>query len=90
MYAVKNPLQRAWRAIVACGQAEAWVRGVGEVPYDHIDKAGNEDSANGKDVINPGNSNYTPNTAAEQQWVDLTWRILAWWKEYPTIKFPLN
>ena len=72
IYALKGPLREAWRAIVARGEAEAWVRGVGagEINRDDAKYA----------LESGGHSIPSPEELAEGEWIDLMWRILKWWE----------
>ncbi|KIM46827.1 hypothetical protein M413DRAFT_440404 [Hebeloma cylindrosporum] len=73
LYARKGPLREAWRAIVARGEAEAWVRGVGG-------GAIKREGGGGTDGLESRNHSISPGDLAEEEWVSLMWRILKWWE----------
>jgi hypothetical protein len=80
LYALKAPLREAWRAIVARGEAEAWVRGVGvrEVKgKDGVGKVGRDNGING---LESRARSISSEELAEEEWVDLMWRVLKWWE----------
>lgn len=80
LYALKAPLREAWRAIVARGEADAWVRGVGvqEVKGENeVGKVGHDNSINGLDSRA---RSMSPEESAEEEWVGLMWRVLKWWE----------
>jgi len=79
LYALKDPLREAWRAIVARGEAETWVRGVGVWKANGENKVGKVGHDNGNGLESRSRS-MSEEEFAEEEWVDLMWRILNWWK----------
>ena len=80
LYALKDPLREAWRAIVARGEAEAWVRGVGvwkAKGEDGVGKVGHDNGING---LEPRGRSISSQHLAKEEWMDLMWRVLKWWE----------
>jgi hypothetical protein len=76
LYALKAPLREAWRDIVARGEAEAWVLGVGARDEDGVGKVGHDNGING---LESRAGSMSLEELAEEEWVDLMWRVLKWW-----------
>lgn len=81
LYALKAPLREAWRTIVARGEAEAWVHGIGVREVKGEDDVGKVDPNNGINGLESGARSISSEEFAEEGWVDLMWRVLKWWEE---------